>query len=276
MHNPRALAPAILIRMANESVELGHALFAFVEPHAGFELAWNRWYERDHLIAVGTNAPFTMSSQRWLATRRHKAVRQPRENPIALPPERGTFLAALWIEKGHLVEQQAWVAEQMKGLALQGRNFDQRDVLSTASWEYLGGALRDADGVPPELALDRRYPGIVLAWVERRPEQSLETLRDALLQDALPGLVEKSPIAQALCFTPLPKADWWPKAAPEVPGVGERVLVVCFVESDPLDVWDECFAGLPSALESGNRGRTLFVAPFVPVVPGVDPDLAEL
>ena len=57
---------------------------------------------------------------------------------------------------------------------------------------------------------------------------------------------------------------------------GERVLVVCFVESDPLDVWDECFAGLPAALESGGRGRTLFVAPFVPVVPGVDPDLAEL
>ena len=67
-----------------------------------------------------------------------------------------------------------------------------------------------------------------------------------------------------------------PTAAPEVPGVGERVLVACFVECDPLDVWGECFADLPTALESRGRGRTLFVAPFVPVVPGVDPDLATL
>ena len=276
MHDHRGPVPAILVQMSDERVELGHAIFAFVEPHPGFELAWNRYYERDHLIAAGSFAPWTMASQRWLATRQHKVLRQPRENPIAEPPERGTFLAAMWIQKGRLADQQAWVAEQMKELAAQGRNFDQRDVLSTASWDYLGGALRDPDGVPPELALDRRYPGIVLAWVERGPGQSLESLRDALVRDALPGVMEKSPIAQALCFTPLPKADWWPKAAPEVPGVGERVLVACFVECDPLDVWGESFADLPTALESRGCGRTLFVAPFVPVVPGVDPDLATL
>ncbi|MBW2268513.1 MAG: hypothetical protein JRH16_08040 [Deltaproteobacteria bacterium] len=262
--------------MSDERVELGHAIFALVEPHSGHELAWNRYYERDHLVAAGTCAPWTLAAQRWLATRQHKAARQPHENPIAEPPERGTFLAALWIQRDRLAEQQAWVAERMKELAEQGRTFEQRDVLSTASWDYLGGALRDADGVPPELALDRRYPGIVLAWVERRPEQSLEALRDALLRDALPGLLEKSPIAQALCFTPLPKADWWPKAAPEVPGVGDRVLVACFVDCDPLEVWGECFADLPKTLESGGRGSTLFVAPFVPIVPGVDPDLAKL
>ncbi len=262
--------------MSDERVELGHAIFTLMEPHPGFELAWNRWYERDHLVAGGSFAPWTMATQRWLATRPHKAVRQPRQNPIAEPPERGTFLAAIWIQKDCLAEQQAWVAEQMKRLAEQGRSFDQRDVLVAGSWDYLGGTLRDPDGVPPELALDRRYPGLVLSWMACRPKQSLEELADSLLRDTLPGLLESSPIAQALCFTPLPKADWWPKAAPEVPGVGERVLVACFVECDPLEVWNEHFAGLGAALETGARGRTLLVAPFVPIVPGVDPDLAQL
>jgi hypothetical protein len=262
--------------MSDERVELGHAIFSLMEPHPGHELAWNRYYERDHLVAAGSFAPWTMATQRWLATRAHKAVRQPRQNPIAEPPERGTFLAAMWIQKDRLADQQTWVAEQMKQLAEQGRNFEERDVLVVGSWDYLGGTLRDADGVPPELALDRRYPGLVLAWMECRPEQSLEALRDSLLRDTLPALVGGSPIAQALCFTPLPKASWWPKAAPEVPGVGQRVLVACFVERDPLEVWDEHFAGLGAALESAARGRTLLVAPFVPVVPGVDPDLALL
>ena len=262
--------------MSDERVELGHAIFTLMEPHPGFELAWNRYYERDHLIAGGSFAPWTMSTQRWVATRAHKSARAPRQNPIAEPPERGTFLAAMWIQKDRLADQQAWVAEQMKRLAEQGRNFEARDVLSAGSWDYLGGSLRDSDGVPPELALDHRYPGLVLSWLECAPGQPLEALRDSLLRDGLPELLESTPVAQALCFTPLPKASWWPKAAPEVPGVGERVLVACFVECDPLEVWNEHFAGLGAALEKGAGGRTLLTAPFVPIVPGVDPDLSQL
>ena len=259
-----------------ERVEIGHAIFNLAEPHAGHELAWNRYYERDHLIAGAACAPWTISTQRWMATRRHKAARYPRENPIAEPAEKGSFLAGIWIQKDRFDDQQQWVAAQMKSLAEQGRTFDERDVLTAASYDLVGTVARDADGVPPELALDRRYPGLVLAWVERTREHSLETLQNALLDEVLPELVEKSPTEQALCFTPLPKASWWPKAAPEVAGVGERLLIAFFVECDPLEVWDERFAGFGGALESGGCGRTLFVAPFVPLVPGVDPDLTLL
>jgi hypothetical protein len=257
-------------------VELGHAIFAFVEPHRGHERAWNRWYERDHLVAAGSCAPWTMATARWLATRRLKALRYPKQNPICQPVERGTFLAAIWIQKGRFEEQQSWVAERMRVLAAHGRNFERRDVLTTAGYDYLGAALRDEDGVPPELALDRRYPGIVLVWTERRPGTSLEGLRGWLAGEFLPGVVEKSPIALALLFTPKPKASWWPKAAPEVPGVGERILVACFGEEDPAACFAPRFADLGAALDAGGRGRTLLVAPFAPVVPGTDPPADEL
>jgi hypothetical protein len=161
-------------------------------------------------------------------------------------------------------------------LAANGRNFDQRDVLTTAGYDFLGGALRDADGVPPELALDRRYPGVVLVWTERRPDIPLPALGGWLMRELLPGVVEKSPIAMVLCFTPKSKAPWWPKAAPEVPGVGERILLACFTEDDPVACFEQRFAGLGAAIDAGGRARTLLVAPFAPLVPGVDPPVGEL
>jgi len=255
-----------------KGVVLGHAILGLIEPHAGHERAWNRYYERDHLIAAGSSAPFTFSTQRWVATRRHKAVRAPQDNPIAKPYDKGSFLGALWIEKDRLEEQQKWVAQMMPILSEQGRTFNERDVLTLTGYDLIGTAARDADGVPPELALERRYPGVVLAWVERRPEHSLASLRDALAGEILPKFIAGSPTAQALLFTPLPKADWWPKAAPQVPGVGDRILVFCFCDRDPLDVWPEHYATLATRIDASGRARTLFVAPFVPVVPGVDPD----
>jgi hypothetical protein len=257
-------------------VELGHAIFALVEPHRGHEKAWNRWYERDHLPAAGSLAPWTLATQRWLATRREKALRYPQDNPICRPVSRGSFLAALWLQKGRYEDQQLWVAEQMRILAARGRNFEQRDVLTTAGYDYLGGVQRDGDGVPPELALDHRYPGVVLLWTERAPGTSLDGLRAWLAGEALPGLVEKSPVAMALLFTPKPKASWWPKAAPEVPGVGERILVACFVEEDPVACFEPRFASVGPEIDAAGRGRTLLVAPFVPVVPGEDPPVDEL
>ena len=268
-----AAAMAVAARSGDSpGVALGHAIFGLIEPHPGYERAWNRYYERDHLLAAGSCAPWTFSTQRWVATRRHKEVRQPRENPIANPFDKGTFLAGMWIQKHKLAQQQAWVAEQMPILAAEGRTFEKREVLSTTSYDYLGASLRDTDGVPPELALERRYAGIVLAWVERASEISLPELLDGLVEETLPGFVEKSPTAQALCFTPLPKAAWWPKAAPEVPGVGDRILIALFGDVDPLEAWNEHYASLAERLEAGRRARCLFVAPFVPVVPGVDPD----
>src|SRR5215510_14463561 len=111
---------------SDRAVALGHAIFALVEPHRGHERAWNRWYEREHLIAAGSCAPWTIATHRWLATRREKALRYPASNPICDPIARGSFLAAIWIQQGRYDDQQRWVAEQVAILARNDRNFDQR------------------------------------------------------------------------------------------------------------------------------------------------------
>jgi 2-hydroxychromene-2-carboxylate isomerase len=260
--------------VSDERVALGAAIFGFVEPHPGWEPAFNRWYERDHLVAAGAMAPWTMSTQRWVATRPLKALRYPADNPIARPVERGSYLSAIWIQADRFDDQQAWVAEQMKLLAAMDRNFDHRDVVSTVGYDYRGGALRDRDGVPPEQALDRRYPGLVLAWLERAAELPMPQFESWLLAH-LRERIAGSPVAMALVFSPRPKASWWPKAAPEVPGIGERLLVSFFAESDPRECWS-AFAGLGDSLLHSRKGRALLVAPFIPVVAGTDRYADEL
>ena len=39
-------------------IALGSALFTLVEPHTGHEVAYNRWYERDHFYAGCMNGQF--------------------------------------------------------------------------------------------------------------------------------------------------------------------------------------------------------------------------
>jgi hypothetical protein len=61
-----------------------------------------------------------------------------------------------------------------------------------------------------------------------------------------------------------------------VPGVGDRIILVHFLETDPRDCWDAHFAGLGKAIDDSGKAHTLFVAPFIPTVPGTDRYCDEL
>jgi hypothetical protein len=129
---------------------------------------------------------------------------------------------------------------------------------------------RDDDGVPPFMALDHRYDGFVWALVERRGDEPLAELASWLLHDHLAKAFAGSPVAIVSAFTPRPKEPWWPAAAPEVEGVGERIALAMFVERDPRDVWSQHFRQLGAGIDATQRARTLLVAPFVPTKPGTD------
>ena len=47
-------------------IALGSALFTLVDPHEGHEVAYNRWYERDHFYAGCMNGPFFFAGRRRL------------------------------------------------------------------------------------------------------------------------------------------------------------------------------------------------------------------
>jgi hypothetical protein len=261
--------------MTDERVALGNAIFALHDPHPGHEVAFNRFYERDHMFAA-IFAPFTMWAQRWVATAALKDLRYPADGPFGMPSVRGSYLTMYWIQAGHLDDQQLWTAGFTKLLDDHGRTFQERDVMSATTYEFVGDVARDDDGVPPELTLAHQYPGAVWTFIERDPETSLDEVRDWMLGEHLPLVLADAPVASTLAFTPMPKAAWWPAAAPEVPGVGDRLVLVHFLETAPTECWDPYFARLGAGIDASGKAQTLLVAPFVPTVPGTDRYCDEL
>ena len=53
-------------------IKVGSMLLTLVDPHAGYELAYNRWYERDHFYAGCMIGPWLFAGSRWVATRELK------------------------------------------------------------------------------------------------------------------------------------------------------------------------------------------------------------
>jgi hypothetical protein len=227
------------------------------------------------MYAAAILAPWTIAGQRFVATADLKAMRYPGEGPFG-PAREGSYLTMFWIAKARLAAQQAWVNEQMELITAAGRTFEQRSVQTATTYDYLGSWERDVDGVPPFLALDHRYEGAVWAVVERSTDAPVSELATWLAGEYLPGRFVRSPVAIGAMFTPRPKEPWWPAAAPDVPGVGERVVIAFFVETNVRAAFAPWFASLGTDLASTGRCRTLLVAPFVPTIPGTDTYIEQL
>ena len=257
-------------------VRIGAGIFALHDPHRGHERAFNRFYERDHMYGAAILAPWTIAGQRFVATKDLKEMRYPREGPFG-PVEDGSYLTMYWIADDHLATQQAWASEQMKLLAEAGRTFEQRSVPTATTYDYLGSWERDEDGVPPFLALDRRYDGAVWVVLEHTGDSTVPAdLANWLAGEFLPARFADSPVAMGVMFTPRAKEPWWPAAAPDVPGVGERVFVAFFLETDVRAAFDQWFAKLGDDLAATGECRALLVAPFIPSIPGTDAYIDQL
>jgi hypothetical protein len=237
-------------------VRLGSILFTLVEPHPGHEVAYNRWYERDHFYAGVMVGPHTLAGQRWVATRADKALRQP-------PDMAGSYLGLYWIEDGHHDEWNRWGVDTVNRLHADGRMFAERDHVHTGLYAVAWAHRRDPDGVPPELALDHRYRGLVAMLVEGDVGP---WYRDEHLPAVVPGL----PVDQVLAFTPLPLLPDAPTDVGRHETTAQRLLLLWFLDADPADAWATGFADHGAVLTAQGSGRLAWAAPFRPTVPGTD------
>ena len=53
---------------ADRPIRIGSLLFTMVEPHRGYEVAYNRWYERDHFYAGCMVGKWQFAGGRYVAT----------------------------------------------------------------------------------------------------------------------------------------------------------------------------------------------------------------
>jgi hypothetical protein len=256
-------------------VELGHMLFTMVDPHPGHEVAYNRWYERDHFYAGCLVGPWLFAGRRWVAPRALKALRPPVEDGLARPDARaGSYVAIYWIHAGRLDEHREWAGRQVRWLYQNGRGFAARTHVHTLLYALEWTVHRDPDPVPIELALDHGYRGLVTLAVRRPPGCEPAALDAWWRERALPGLLPGSPIATATSWAPLPQ-----RGAPmDIPVVDEPERLrmhLFFLGTDPLRTWAP-FERLARELGASGLGRVDFASPWFPTVVGTDAYTDEL
>jgi hypothetical protein len=243
-------------------IRLGAALFTLVEPHRGHEVAYNRWYERDHFYAGCMIGAYTFAGGRFVATRECKAKRYPADSPIAPDPMVGSCLAIYWILEGCYDEWNRWAVDQVNWLHANGRMFTARDHVHTLMYELVDEQHAQEDGVPAELALDHHFGALVTIIGEVADGHTVDEITEWFRLRPCPADV-------TLTFTPRPLLDDAPGDVPR-DTVTNRFLQLHFLDTDPLAVWGARFAGLGAALHDSGLGEIVFASPFLSTIPGTD------
>jgi hypothetical protein len=240
-------------------IRLGSMLFTLVEPHRGHEVAYNRWYERDHFYAGCMVGPWLFAGRRFVATKALKDLRFPIDPPMFGDARLGSYLGIYWMLDGKRDEHVTWALDQVHGLHAAGRMFAERDHIHTLLYRYAGVAHRDPDGVPPELALDHPFRGLQAVMVERTGDAP----------PTPPHLMPGSAAAMVLTFDPVRLPEGAPVTQPSMEGIERRQLQLWFLDTEPEDHLPGV-AAYGAWLADEGTGRIVWAAPFIPTVPGTD------
>ncbi|HMD45152.1 MAG TPA: hypothetical protein VKG43_03260 [Acidimicrobiales bacterium] len=265
---PRPSRPIEVVAGA-EPIKLGSILFTMVEPHRGHEVAYNRWYERDHFYSGCMIGPYQFAGRRFVATADLKALRTPDPSAITGEPARGSYVALYWVLDGYHDLWNRWAVRQVRALHAAGRMFEARDHVHTLLYRFAWEAPGDPEGVPVELALDHPYGGLVAEWIDRSPETSNDELWAWLRHEHLPGLLDGSPIGPVAAFTPLPLLIDAPGDVPRQEAGDARTLLLFFVDDHPGAVWP-AMTEHAEAVRASGLATVVAAIPWKPTIPGTD------
>lgn len=242
-------------------VRLGTMLFTLVEPHRGHEVAYNRWYERDHFYAGCMVGPWLFAGRRFVATRALKELRFGTEPEVFGGADLGSYLAVYWILDGRHEEHVDWALRQVQWLHANGRMFGERDHIHTLLYRHAFTAAAGAEPVPAELALDHPFGGMTATLVRPAAGVTAAELGAYVARTLEPEL--------ELGFTPIPLPADAPVSQQGLDRLGGCLLELSFTTASPDRWWDEQHAAA-DRLRVDGVGEVLWTAPFVPTIPGTD------
>jgi hypothetical protein len=140
--------------------------------------------------------------------------------------------------------------------------FEHRDHVHTLLYRYEWCAGGSDAGVPPELALDHPFGGLVVTMIERAEGVSQADVH-AWARDARQSTL-------ILGFTPMPLPPGAPVTQPGLERLDRRTLMLGFSDAPPAQVWDAHREMCGSAAQRDGVGRVVWTSPFLPTVPGTD------
>ncbi len=272
--------------MANDSPGhplglLGHLIVAIAEPFRDTIVTYDEWFEAHHMYDAVLVGPGAYAAQRYVATRDLKALRYPGDGAVFTDASTGSFVALYYLAPGTAEEHFAWSFPQNAWLGATGRNNPDRTLVLTWLCDTAGVVVRNGHRVPPQVALDHPYAGMVMLWIERAEDGTIDDLRAALLDDHLPALVGgDTGLQQVQLWSPRDFPDT--RGTPTTPGsvvanraVGRQFLAVCFLDEPPAARWSSVFVSFGERVAAAGA-RVRLAAPWVPTVRGAGTRLDEL
>ncbi len=253
-----------------EPVKLGSMLFTLVEPHRGHEVAYNRWYERDHFYAGCMIGPYQFAGKRFVSTADLKELCHSATAGITGEPGRGSYLGLYWVLDGYHDTWNRWAVDQVKALHRAGRMFAQRDHVHTLLYRYAWEQARDEDGLPAELALDHPCSGLVALWSARRAEVGAEEFEAWQRHEHLPSLMAGTAARLVVAADPLPLLIDAPGDVPRSEADDRRQLTLWFLDSHPEGAWEDVVGEHCRGLENSGMAEVAGAMGFIPTIPGTD------
>ena len=238
---------------------MGSMMMSLAEPTPGFEIAYNRWYEDDHLHAAGTSAPWIFAAQRWVATKALRDMRRYSTPAVIDPPGDGCYLVTLWNSPGHAGDYRRWVIKALAQLRQDGRAFDQRKLVLNAHVGHVGTVYRDKQQPADVHALDCGYAGLVLEIIDAVES---DALLPWLIDSHVPARLHQSAAAQCVIFRGEPLETKQDPTRIFPTASDSRFYLLWFLDVDPAQCLDELFRDEESALRNANASLTL-LAPFL-------------
>jgi hypothetical protein len=248
-------------------IRLGAMLFTMIEPHRDHVVAYNRWYERDHLYAGCTIGPYNFAAKRWVATRVLKELRHLGDDRVATDPMVGSYLSLYWLLEGWVQEWNRWAFREFRWLHDNGRMFPHRDHVHTLLYTHDRAHYRDDDPVPASLALDHPFAGLGVVIGTTPDREAFDAWAGDELAPTVQG--DGSPVAITLSFTGVPLQVDAKDVARDDAGEG-RFLHLHFLDADPLDCWHDSVGRVPDLVAAAGMGTVSWAGPFIPTVPGTD------
>jgi len=246
---------------ADRPVRVGSLLFTIVEPRKGYEVAYNRWYERDHFYSGCMIGSAQFAGNRFVATRDCKALRPERSNSADPDPKSGSYVAIYWVEDGKHDEWNKWAVDQVNWLHANKRMFLERDHYHTRLYKYIAEFNAPGSTMPSELALDRAYPGIVAMLLEPAPGVTADKIKAFHAARTCPSDV-------MVLAESLPLLGGQPADVPKSDAVD--YVHIFFSAEHPLSVWKERYEPLIAEMAKAGLGRLKFASPFITTVKGTD------
>jgi len=269
----------IALQLPNE-VAIGGALITMVEPDSGHEHAYNRWYEDDHFYSGAMHGPWMFAGRRFVAPRTLRDRRLAVADSAVQPPDAGCYISCYWITAGHELDAERWGYLAMaEALMPNGRGFVNRHHVYTSFQAYRFGLVRDPGPMKPHVALDVRFPGLLVEIVDAPSEEGFEEMERTLRDEVLPAALADSSAAMVLAFTPKPFSQGLiddpttPAVAPPA-GVGRQLCLLWFLDTDPRDLSDDTLRAHHGAL--ADIGELRFSGAFIPTDVGTDRYVDEL